>query len=194
MFVFIYQSPTWSQSDWTSCLGNKCSARCWPPASNGDHPKSQIPGTFILPQKICANYVSNYQEPLSRIPATQPIYLQRALRQFSLWLSGLEVVHSPRLVHLTVQKLHGSIHHDALARLAVAYRMICEEVKNPANKYEAAATLLGSERPFGQVHLLWQIFGLEGGAGDDDGAESDEEEDENEDDEEDEEDESSESQ
>lgn len=39
--------------------------------------------------------------------------------------------------------------------------MICEEVKNPKNKYEAASTLLGSERPFGQVHLLWQIFGLE---------------------------------
>ena len=39
--------------------------------------------------------------------------------------------------------------------------MICEEVKKPVNKYEAASTLLGSERPFGQVHLLWQIFGLE---------------------------------
>ena len=39
--------------------------------------------------------------------------------------------------------------------------MICEEVKKPENKYEAASTLLGSERPFGQVHLLWQIFGLE---------------------------------
>ncbi|TFY57091.1 hypothetical protein EVJ58_g7236 [Rhodofomes roseus] len=31
----------------------------------------------------------------------------------------------------------------------------------PENRYEAAATLLGSERPFGQVHLLWQIFGLQ---------------------------------
>ena len=39
--------------------------------------------------------------------------------------------------------------------------MVCEEVKKPENKYEAASTLLGSERPFGQVHLLWQIFGLE---------------------------------
>ncbi len=39
--------------------------------------------------------------------------------------------------------------------------MICEDVKKPENKYEAAATLLGSERPFGQVHLLWKIFGLE---------------------------------
>ena len=25
----------------------------------------------------------------------------------------------------------------------------------------AAATLLGSERPFGQVRLLWQIFGVQ---------------------------------
>ena len=40
--------------------------------------------------------------------------------------------------------------------------MICAEVKKPENKYEAGATLLGSERPFGQVHLLWKIFGLEG--------------------------------
>lgn len=57
--------------------------------------------------------------------------------------------------------MHTKIHQDALARLAKTYQQICEEVKNPANRYEAAATLLGSERPFGQVHLLWQIFGLE---------------------------------
>lgn len=49
--------------------------------------------------------------------------------------------------------------------------MICEEVKKPGNKYEAASTLLGSERPFGQVHLLWQIFGLE-----EEGVETDDEE------------------
>jgi hypothetical protein len=48
-----------------------------------------------------------------------------------------------------------------LARLAKAYERLCEEVKKPENKYEAASTLLGSERPFGQVHLLWQIFGLQ---------------------------------
>jgi hypothetical protein len=40
--------------------------------------------------------------------------------------------------------------------------MICAEVRKPENRYEAGATLLGSERPFGQVHLLWKIFGLEG--------------------------------
>ena len=73
----------------------------------------------------------------------------------------MEVVHSSRLSQLTVQKLQSKIHHDALVRLAKTYQMICEEVKKPENKYEAASTLLGSERPFGQVHLLWQIFGLE---------------------------------
>lgn len=41
------------------------------------------------------------------------------------------------------------------------YRWFCEEVRRPENKYEAAATVLGSERPFGQVHLLWQIFGIQ---------------------------------
>lgn len=101
------------------------------------------------------------QEPLSRIPAAQPADLQRSLKNFSAWLSGLEVVQSPRLSQLTIQKMHTKIHQDALARLAKTYQQICEEVKNPANRYEAAATLLGSERPFGQVHLLWQIFGLE---------------------------------
>jgi conserved oligomeric Golgi complex subunit 6 len=73
----------------------------------------------------------------------------------------LEVVHSQPLAQLSVQKLQSQIHHDALVRLAKTYQMICEKVKKPENKYEAASTLLGSERPFGQVHLLWQIFGLE---------------------------------
>lgn len=50
--------------------------------------------------------------------------------------------------------------------MARAYQVICEEVRKPENKYEAASTLLGSERPFGQVHLLWQIFGLEETDGD----------------------------
>jgi hypothetical protein len=99
-------------------------------------------------------------------------------------------VHSPRLAQLTVQKLHGKIHQDALAQVAKAYRMICEGVKKPENKYEAAATLLGSERPFGQVHLLWKIFGLEEeDSGESDEDEEDSEGDENEDDEDEEEDE-----
>ncbi|CCL99987.1 uncharacterized protein FIBRA_02012 [Fibroporia radiculosa] len=100
-------------------------------------------------------------EPLSRVPATQPTRLQGALRKFSLWLSGLEVVDSPRLSRLMVQGIAVRIHQAALERVASAYQRLCEEVRRPENRYEAAATLLGSERPFGQVHLLWQIFGLQ---------------------------------
>ena len=106
------------------------------------------------------DYLST-QEPLSRIPATQPPQLLASLQKFSAWLSGLEVVQSPRLAHLTHQRLHSQIHHAALARLARTYGRLCDEVRKPENKYEAASTLLGTERPFGQVHLLWQIFGLE---------------------------------
>lgn len=40
------------------------------------------------------------------------------------------------------------------------YRSICTAVRAPENRYEAAATLLGQERPFGQVGMLCQIFGL----------------------------------
>uniref|UniRef100_A0A8H7Y3X8 Conserved oligomeric Golgi complex subunit 6 n=1 Tax=Psilocybe cubensis TaxID=181762 RepID=A0A8H7Y3X8_PSICU len=109
--------------------------------------------------EACRNHKSN--EPLSRMPATQPSDLQQALHHFSLWLSGPEVVQSPRLAQLTVQRMHTKIHQDALARLAKTYKMICEEIKKPENRYEAASTLLGRERPFGQVHLLWQVFGLE---------------------------------
>ena len=41
--------------------------------------------------------------------------------------------------------------------------MMCEEMKIPEDKYEATYTSLGSERPFRQVHLLWQVIGLEEG-------------------------------
>ncbi|KAI0929236.1 hypothetical protein AcW1_006229 [Taiwanofungus camphoratus] len=99
-------------------------------------------------------------EPLSRIPATQPSQLQSSLRKFSLWLSSSGVVDSPRLSQLTVQSLHARVHEAALERLAQTYQRLCEEVRKPENRYEAASTLLGSERPFGQAHLLWQIFGL----------------------------------
>ncbi|KAF4576413.1 Golgi transport complex subunit 6 [Pleurotus pulmonarius] len=101
-------------------------------------------------------------EPLSRLPAAEPAMLQKALQHFSVWLSGLEVVQSPRLTQLTVQRLHSQIHHAALQRLLEAYQLLCDEVKKPSNRYEAAATLLGSERPFGQINILRQIFGLEG--------------------------------
>ncbi|KAJ4481001.1 oligomeric complex COG6 [Lentinula aciculospora] len=102
-------------------------------------------------------------EPLSHIPGIQPAQLQSALASFSRWLStSIEVVSSssPRLSRLTLQRLHTQIHHAALGRMAKAYGMICDRVRSKENKYEAAATLLGTERPFGQVGLLWQIFGL----------------------------------
>ena len=98
---------------------------------------------------------------MSRNPATEPEALQTALHQFSVWLSDIGVVHSPRLARLTIQSLSNRVHHAALEKLANSYQQLCEEVKKPSNKYEAAATLLGSERPFGQVRLLWQIFGLQ---------------------------------
>ncbi|KAH0586671.1 Conserved oligomeric Golgi complex subunit 6 [Termitomyces sp. J132] len=107
---------------------------------------------------ICANRPTN--EPLSRIPLMQPSELQVTLRSFSLWLSSPDVVQSPRLSQLTVQHLHAKIHQTALERMVRAYGLICEEVKRPENKYEAASTLLGSERPFGQIHLLRQILGI----------------------------------
>ncbi len=73
----------------------------------------------------------------------------------------MTVDHPPRLAQLTAQSLATRIHQTALERLIYTYKWFCEEVRKPENKYEAAATLLGSERPFGQVHLLWQIFGIE---------------------------------
>ncbi|KAI8989800.1 oligomeric complex COG6 [Trametes punicea] len=102
------------------------------------------------------------QGPLSHVPAAEPASLQRALGRFSEWLSGAEVVQSRRLGRLAVQSVAGRVQQAALERVAATYERICEEVRRPENKYEAGATLLGSERPFGQVRLLWQIFGLEG--------------------------------
>lgn len=49
----------------------------------------------------------------------------------------------------------------SLARVTKAYAQLCEEVRKPENRYEAASTLLGMERPFGQAGVLWAIFGLE---------------------------------
>ncbi|THU94175.1 oligomeric complex COG6 [Dendrothele bispora CBS 962.96] len=109
--------------------------------------------------EICEKHDDS--EPLSHIPSTQPSELQIALRSFSQWLSGPEVVHSSRLSSLTLQRLHNKIHHTALNRMAKAYEIICEQVRRKENRYEAASTLLGSERPFGQIALLWQIFGLQ---------------------------------
>lgn len=102
---------------------------------------------------------THVQDPFSHLlPAPQ---LQATLARFSLWLSSPEVVHSPRLSALSSPSLHSTIHHVALVRVAKAYAKLCEEVRKPDNRYEAASTLLGIERPFGQVGVLWAIFGLE---------------------------------
>ncbi|KAI0345229.1 oligomeric complex COG6 [Trametopsis cervina] len=101
------------------------------------------------------------QEPLSHLPAASTSRIQAALHSFSVWLTSNTVDHPPRLAQLSVQTLASRIHRAALARLVHTYKWFCDEVSRPENKYEAAATLLGSERPFGQVHLLWQIFGIE---------------------------------
>ncbi|KAH8107098.1 oligomeric complex COG6 [Cristinia sonorae] len=124
-------------------------------------------------------------EPLSRLPTSSPARLQNVLHKFSLWLGGHTIDHSPRLAQLTVQSLSTHIHQKALERLVKTYKWFCEEVKRPENRYEAAATLLGSERPFGQVHLLYQIFGIEEveseSEGEDEGGDEDDEDQDNED-------------
>ena len=92
----------------------------------------------------------------------RPADLQRTLHNFSMWLSNSKVVRSPRLSHLSVQKIHERVHQEVLRRVAKAYESLCKQIRKTENRYEAASTLLGSERPFGRVDLLYQIFCLEG--------------------------------
>ena len=68
---------------------------------------------------------------------------------------------SPRLSPLSSAVIAGCVHRGSLRRLVHAYERLCAEVRNPRARYEAGSVLLGRERPFGQVALLWQIFGLE---------------------------------
>jgi hypothetical protein len=74
------------------------------------------------------------------------------------------------------------VHRAVQRRLGRAYAALCARVRDPRSRYEAAATLLGAERPFGSVAALWQIFGI-----DEEGGEEDEEDDEDGDDDEDDE-------
>lgn len=125
------------------------------------------------------------QEPLSRLPTASSPRLQNALHKFSLWLTSHTIDHSPRLAQLAVQTLSTRVHRKALERLVKTYQWFCDQVKNPDNRYEAATTLLGSERPFGQVHLLYQIFGIDMAESESDESEEDggDEEDDDDDDE-----------
>ncbi|KIJ51335.1 hypothetical protein M422DRAFT_26752 [Sphaerobolus stellatus SS14] len=99
--------------------------------------------------------------PLAHHSPASSQYLASALRLFDAFLSSLDVLSSPRLSLLTVPRLATLIHRSALKRLGQAYGRICEEVKAPKNKYEFASTLLGSQRPFGQMNVLWQVLGVQ---------------------------------
>jgi len=117
---------------------------------------------LIFHHESCAS-VTAPQTPLSRLPATEPEALAAALGKFSLWLSTPDVISSPRLFPLSSSLLAGQVHRGALRRLVRAYSALCEEVRaeSARGKFVAGSVVLGRERPFGQVELLRQIFGLE---------------------------------
>ena len=94
------------------------------------------------------------------MPACDPSALRSALASFAHWLTSLDAVHAPRLTALTAPTLHARIHRAAQRRLGHAYAALCVRVREPRSRYEAAATLLGAERPFGSVTTLWHIFGI----------------------------------
>ena len=100
-------------------------------------------------------------EPLSHLDAMQPQELTTALRTFAAWLSSPDVVHPARLAPLTDRRLAETVHREALRAVVGAYERICVEVRNPKNRYEAANTLLGGQRPFGSLPALRQILGIE---------------------------------
>lgn len=90
----------------------------------------------------------------------RPEQLNASLRAFSEWLSSPDVVRSPRLSPLLDQRLADRVHQAALRKLAGTYDRICTEVRKSENKYEAANTILGSQRPFGSLVSLRQILGI----------------------------------
>lgn len=90
----------------------------------------------------------------------QPQPLGVALRAFSTWLSSPDVVRPPRLSPLIDQRLAEHVHRAALCQLVDAYDKICTEVRKPENRYEAANTLLGNQRPFGNLSALKQILSV----------------------------------
>lgn len=103
----------------------------------------------------------NSQIPLSHVPAAAPQEIVSALRAFDTFLSELDVVSSPQLALLTVPRLATLIHRSALKELGNHYEKICVAIKDPKNRYEFASTLLGGQRPFGQMDVLWQVMGVE---------------------------------
>lgn len=138
------------------------------------------PAPIVLSTK---NLFPAQQELLSLVPACTPPALRAALSAFAHWLASLDAVHAPRLAALTAPFLHARVHRAVQRRLGRAYAALCARVRDPRSRYEAAATLLGAERPFGSVAALWQIFGIdeEGGEEDDDYEEEEEDDEDDED-------------
>ena len=97
----------------------------------------------------------------------QPSHLSTSLEHFSTYLSNPDLIlilQSTRLSHLTDPSISHLVHKNAIKRLAKTYERICEEVRDVRNKYEAGNTLLGRQRPFGNMSALRQILGLEEGS------------------------------
>ncbi|KAH9032506.1 oligomeric complex COG6 [Lactarius hengduanensis] len=122
-------------------------------------------------------------EPLSLVPACAPAALRGALSAFAHWLASLDAVHAPRLAALTAPFLHARVHRAVQRRLGRAYAALCARVRDPRARYEAAATLLGAERPFGSAAALWQIFGINEEGGEEDDYDEEDEDDDDDDDE-----------
>lgn len=108
-----------------------------------------------------SNPKRRFQTPLSHLPAASSQETSTALRNFDSFLSSLDVLSSPRLALLSVPRLATLIHRSALKQIGEAYGRICDEVRLSGNKYEFVTTLLGSQRPFGQMNVLWQVLGVQ---------------------------------
>ncbi|KZT59179.1 oligomeric complex COG6 [Calocera cornea HHB12733] len=93
--------------------------------------------------------------PLSHLPPASPAALSTALTAFSQFLASPLL--SPALLPAQISLI---IHQRTLERVELGYARICEEVRKPENRYEAAETVLGGRRPWGDRRVLRQIFGL----------------------------------
>ncbi|KAF8322621.1 oligomeric complex COG6 [Clavulina sp. PMI_390] len=98
--------------------------------------------------------------PLSRLPSATPQDITQALNRFDTFLSSLDVLTSPRLSLIAYPTISSRVHREALRKVGDAYGAVCGAVRDPANKYEFAATVLGTKRPFGQMSVLWQVLNI----------------------------------
>jgi hypothetical protein len=133
-----------------------------------------LPMTYTHTETI----FSGVQEPLSLVPTCTPAALRGGLSAFAHWLAWIDAVHAPRLAAFTAPFLHERVHRAVQRRLGRAYATLCARVRDPRARYEATATLLGMERPFGSVAPLWQFFGIDGEGGEEDSYDKDDDDDE----------------